>query len=251
MTSRGWQIQKHCQHPITFMTSRGWHISVLAIPAAAPPTASGEIQEKDKLRLIGPICTFGHSFWFHFSWADVTVRLTHSKVPSSIAWVGIMRSMLMVFPAQSPGQPCFSKTSIKLPAMFLEPTPTTILVLKSQYQSGRMSQNSNLIQLARQVRLLKFPFDFFFFWNINMEAHTQRNWIPQNRKWTNYFNKTYGCPFLPNNFVTTLGDYHSLPQKSYDYHLDTRMVTFQVRTANIVNFLLRGRHSPPLKNSGP
>lgn len=73
-----------------------------------------------------------------------------------------------------------------------------------------------------QVRLLKFPFDFFFFWNINMEAHTQRNKIPQNRKWTNYFNKTYGCPFLPNNFVTTLGDYHSLPQKSYDYHLDTQ-----------------------------
>jgi hypothetical protein len=55
--------------------------------------------------------------------------LTHSNVPSSIAWVGIIRSILIAFPAYSPCQPCCSIISKKLPGMFLDPTPTTILVL--------------------------------------------------------------------------------------------------------------------------
>lgn len=113
----------------TFKTSRGWHTSVLTIPAAAPATATGEIQEREKFKLTRPICILGHSVWFHVSCADVIVRFTHSNVPSSIAWVGIMRSILIALPAHNPCQPCWSITSTKLPTICLDPTPTTILVL--------------------------------------------------------------------------------------------------------------------------
>lgn len=120
----------------TFKTSRGWQASVLTIPAAAPATATGEIQERENFKLKRPICNLGHSSWFHFSCADVIDRLTHSNVPSSIAWVGIIRTILIALPAHKPCQPCFSITSKKLPAMFLDPTPTTILVLNiTRYKS--------------------------------------------------------------------------------------------------------------------
>ena len=123
---------------IPLKTSRGWQASVLKIPAAALAAAIGEIRERENFKLKRPICNLGHSSWFHFSCADVIDRFTHSNDQCSIAWVGIIRTILIALLAHNPCQPCFSITSKKLPTMFLDPTPTTILVLnithyKSEY----------------------------------------------------------------------------------------------------------------------
>lgn len=115
---------------ITLMTSRGWHTNVPAIPAAAPATATGDKNWSGNSIFTLPICIFGHPSSFHLSCASAIVLLTHSNVPSSIAWVGIIRIMLIVLPAQSPCHPFCSMISTKLPPICLDPTPTTILVLK-------------------------------------------------------------------------------------------------------------------------